>query len=95
MSEQIVSPVTLEEYEAMDRRGRREAQLKVSQITAEELEAHIEFEKAREVNVPGVGEEAPDFVADILGPDRRRTGEKISLSALRGKPVALAFGSYT
>ena len=41
----VKSPVTLEEYEAMDRLERRNAQLEVSKISQEELEAHIEYEK--------------------------------------------------
>ncbi len=96
MTENIIeSPVTLEEYEAMDRFERRKAQLKVSKISQEELEAHIEYEKGREEKVPAVGSIAPDFIADVLGANRKRTGEKIQLSNLRGKPVAIAFGSYT
>ncbi|MEK9693428.1 MAG: hypothetical protein VW235_10925 [Rhodospirillaceae bacterium] len=91
----IESPVTLEEYEAMDRFERRKAQLKVSKISQEELEAHIEYEKGREEKVPAVGSIAPDFIAEVLGANRKRTGEKIQLSNLRGKPVAIAFGSYT
>lgn len=91
----IKSPVTLEEYKAMDRFERRIAQLEVSKISQEELEAHIEYEKDREVKVPDVGSTAPDFIADVLGAYRRRTGESIQLSNLRGKPVAIAFGSYT
>jgi len=31
----------------------------------------------------------------VLDPDRQRTGETVKLSNLRGKPVALMFGSYT
>ncbi len=91
----VKSPVTLEEYEAMDRLERRNTQLKVSKISREELEAHIEHEKDREAKVPVVGSIAPDFIADVLGANRRRTGKSIRLSNLRGKPVAIAFGSYT
>lgn len=39
---------------------------------------------------PAVGEEAPDFV--LASPDG---SEMTNLAALRGKPVALVFGSYT
>ena len=38
---------------------------------------------------------APDFELEGLAPDRSRTGETVRLSALRGMPVALVFGSYT
>ena len=46
------SPVTLEEYGAMDMAARREVWLEISQISKEELEAHMEEEKAREADVP-------------------------------------------
>ena len=55
----------------------------------------ITEEKAREDTVPKVASEAPDFVADVLGSNRERTGEQVRLSELRGKPVAIAFGSFT
>jgi len=50
---------------------------------------------ARQEKVPQPGDEAPDFKIDVLDRDRQRTGETVQLSALRGKPVALMFGSYT
>jgi hypothetical protein len=89
------SPVTLEEYAAMDMPARREVWLQISRISREELDAHMEEEKAREADVPQPGSKAPDFVADVLGPDRQRTGEQVRLAELRGKPVGIAFGSYT
>jgi hypothetical protein len=89
------SPVTLEEYAAMDMATRRKLWLDISDITEEEFEAHMAEEKAREAIVPKVGSMAPDFVADVLGPDRKRTGEQVRLSSLRGKPVGIAFGSFT
>ena len=52
-------------------------------------------EKGRESLVPQVGDVAPDFTAERLGEGRRHTGEFVTLSKLRGRPVALAFGSYT
>ena len=90
-----VSPVTLEEYGAMDMEGRRAVWLKISDITEEEFEAHMARERAREAMVPAVGTDAPDFVADVLGPNRQRSGEQVRLSDLRGKPVGIAFGSFT
>ena len=51
--------------------------------------------KARQVKVPEQGSEAPDFNLDVLDREKGRTGEKISLSSFRGKPVGLIFGSYT
>ena len=89
------SPVTLEEYGAMDMPARRKIWLEISNISEEDLEAHMVEEKAREANVPQVGSEAPDFIADVLDRERKRTGEQVQLSKLRGKPVAIAFGSFT
>lgn len=89
------SPVTLEQYAAMDMAQRRKVWLEISDITEAEFEAHIAEEKAREAIVPRVGDVAPDFVADVLDRDRRRTGESVRLSDLRGAPVAIIFGSYT
>ena len=89
------SPVTLEEYGAMDMAARRKVWLEISDITEEEFETHMAEEKAREATVPQVGSEAPDFVADVLDRDRKRTGEQVRLSDLRGKPVGIVFGSFT
>ena len=89
------SPVTLAEYGAMDMAARRKVWLEISDITEEEFEAHMAEEKAREATVPKVGSEAPDFVADVLDRDRKRTGEQVRLSDLRGKPVGIVFGSFT
>ena len=49
----------------------------------------------REQRVPNVGDMAPEFELERLAADGKRTGEFVSLSALRGKPVVLYFGSYT
>ena len=49
----------------------------------------------RQVDVPKVASEAPEFELDVLDRKRKRSGETIRLSNLRGKPVALVFGSYT
>jgi hypothetical protein len=89
------SPVNLEEYAAMDMAARRKVWLEISDITEEEFEAHKAEEKAREADVPQVGSMAPDFVADVLDRQRKRTGEQVRLSALRGQPVGIIFGSYT
>ncbi len=50
---------------------------------------------AREARAPSVGDVAPDYKVERLSPDRSRTGEMFRLSATRGKPVGLIFGSYT
>jgi hypothetical protein len=74
---------------------RRKVWLQISDITEEEFEAHMAEEKAREAIVPKVGSEAPDFVADVLHRKRKRTGEQVRLSDLRGMPVGIIFGSFT
>ncbi|MCY4552000.1 MAG: hypothetical protein OXC28_27005 [Defluviicoccus sp.] len=89
------SPVTLDEYRAMDMARRREVWLEISDITEAQFDAHMAQRKARESAVPRVGSMAPDFVADRLDRNRRRTGERVRLSDYRGKPVAIAFGSFT
>ncbi len=89
------SPVTLEEYGAMDMAARRQLWLDISDITEDHFNAHMAGEKVREAIVPKVGSMAPDFVADVLGDGRKRTGEQVRLSELRGKPVGLVFGSFT
>jgi len=89
------SPVTLKEYSAMDMAARRKVWLEISDITEAEFEAHMAEEKAREADVPKVGSMAPDFVADVLDRQRKRTGETVRLSDLRGQPVGIVFGSFT
>ncbi|HKK31519.1 MAG TPA: hypothetical protein VKA18_14130 [Alphaproteobacteria bacterium] len=89
------SPVTLEEYGAMTMEERRRVWLEISAISETEFDAHMAREKAREANVPGLGSMAPDFTAERLDKLGRRTGEMVRLSDFRGRPVALAFGSYT
>lgn len=89
------SPVTLEEYGKMTMQERRDIWLQISDITEAEFDAHMEGEKAREAIVPKIGDMAPDFVADVLDRQRKRTGDRVRLSELRGKPVGLVFGSYT
>ena len=51
--------------------------------------------ETREKRVPRIGDVAPDFELERLDGFGKRTGEQIRLSALRGKPVVLYFGSYT
>jgi len=89
------SPVTLEQYAALDMAERRKVWLQISDITEEQFEANMAEERAREAFVPKVGSQAPDFAADVLDRDRKRTGEQVRLSDLRGTPVGLVFGSYT
>jgi hypothetical protein len=49
----------------------------------------------REKRAPLVGSVAPDFSLRRLGANRRPLAERVRLSELRGRPVALVFGSYT
>ncbi len=44
---------------------------------------------------PQVGDLAPDFELERLANTGARAGQLLKLSALRGKPVGLIFGSYT
>lgn len=74
---------------------KRRVWIEISDLTEEEFDARMAWQKARRGNVPGVGDEAPAFALDVLDPEKGRTGERVSLKALRGKPVALIFGSYT
>ena len=46
-------------------------------------------------NGPRPGNVAPDFTLELLSATGARTGEPLSLSSLRGKPVGLIFGSFT
>lgn len=94
-SAQKSSPVTLEEYDAMGRDAKVAVWLEISDISETQFKAHMTTESAREADVPKIGAAAPDFVADVLGPNRQRTGEQVWLSELRGKPVGMIFGSYT
>ena len=52
-------------------------------------------QQARQVKVPQPGTIAPDFELDVVTRQRKVTGERVRLSALRGEPVGLVFGSYT
>ena len=46
-------------------------------------------------SAPQPGDVAPDFTLELLSATGARTGEPLSLSSLRGKPVGLIFGSFT
>ena len=79
----------------MSMEEKRKIWLEISDMTAEEFDAMMAENKARQVRVPTVGTAAPDFRIERLTRDRKRTGDYVRLSALRGKPVALLFGSFT
>lgn len=74
---------------------KKQVWLDISDMTEAEFDAMMAEEKSRETLVPQVGDMAPDFTAERLGAGRSRTGEFVTLSKLKGRPVALAFGSYT
>lgn len=64
-------------------------------VTREFLDnRHIEKERL-DSNAPKVGDQAPEFSAERLSTDGTRSGETVTLSGLRDKPVGLLFGSYT
>ena len=52
-------------------------------------------QKARQDQVPRIGDNAPDFRLERLDRSKKRSGEYVRLSDLKGKSVALCFGSYT
>ena len=89
----------------MDIKLPQEMEERVTGISDEELEfrgwtrdgMRESYKKrlADDVNSPQVGDQAPDFQLERLGPAGERTGEQMTLSSLQGKPVGLIFGSYT
>jgi hypothetical protein len=80
---------------AMTPEERKRMWLSISDITEAQFDALRAEQEARQVRVPQPGADAPDFELDVVTRDRRRTGERVRLSALRGQPVGLIFGSYT
>ena len=64
-------------------------------MTEEKFDAMMAEHSAREADLPRVGVMAPDFRIERLDRDRKRSGDYVQLSALRGRPVALLFGSFT
>jgi hypothetical protein len=68
------------------------AQMNITRERFAELAALME---EREKRAPAPGSPAPDFALRRLGADRGPSAERVRLSELRGRPVALVFGSYT
>ncbi len=62
-----------------------------SPMTGERFAQLREAMAKREERAPNVGNEAPEFELPVLD----GKGATMRLSELRGKPVALIFGSYT
>tara|TARA_R110002111_G_scaffold212158_1_gene275441 strand:- start:99 stop:380 length:282 start_codon:yes stop_codon:yes gene_type:complete len=69
--------------------------LALLRMTAAEYTAMVAERVEKERRVPKIGDPAPDFTVERLSPDGTRTGEMFTLSALKGTPVGLIFGSYT
>src|SRR5947208_2015501 len=80
---------------AMTPEERKRMWLSISDITEAQFDALQAAQQARQAKVPQPGVVAPDFELDLVTRDRKPTGETIRLSALRGQPVGLVFGSYT
>ena len=74
---------------------RKRMWLSISDITEDEFDALQAEQQARQARVPQPGAVAPDFELEVVTRERRSTGEKVRLSAFRGQPVGLVFGSYT
>ncbi len=62
-----------------------------SPMTGERFAQLREAMARREARAPKVGDEAPEFELPVLD----GKGATVRLSELRGRPVALIFGSYT
>ena len=63
--------------------------------TRDGMRAGYERRLQADKNAPRPGGVAPDFTLELLSATGARTGESLSLSSLRGKPVGLIFGSFT
>ena len=68
------------------------ARMNISREQYEEIHRRM---AEREKRAPTVGDLAPDFDLKRLDEKGVLTEERLRLSALRGRPVALVFGSYT
>ena len=64
-------------------------------LTPEEFKENIAKTIEREKTAPAIGDLAPDFDIKRLSEGGKITDERVRLSAMRGRPVALIFGSYT
>jgi len=74
---------------------KRRVWLEISPLSEDAFDAMQAEQKARQANALKAGDAAPDFALERLDRSRKRTGEYVKLSSMRGRPVALAFGSYT
>ena len=83
------------DWNSMSFPDKRDVWLQISDMSAEKFDTMMAGQKARQDQVPKVGENAPDFELERLDRTKKRTGDYVKLSNLRGKSVALCFGSYT
>jgi len=74
---------------------RKRTWLEISTIDEAQFDANWKFQSERQSGVPQPGDIAPDFELELLDKDLKRVGKTVQLSALKGTPVALMFGSYT
>jgi len=74
---------------------RKRTWLEISTIDEAQFDANWKFQSERQSGVPQPGDIAPDFELELLDKDLKRAGKTVQLSALKEKPVALMFGSYT
>lgn len=93
--DQAAAAELMKKWPSLSRDERTKIWLEISDMTAEEFQKYQDDHKARQAGVPQVGSIAPDFEADVLDRERKRTGETWRLSSCRGKPVGLVFGSFT
>jgi hypothetical protein len=74
---------------------KRKVWLDISDMSADAFDAMMAEHNERQSAALRIGDVAPDFKIERLDRSKKRTGEFVKLSDLRGRPVALAFGSYT
>ncbi len=85
LPERIARRIATISDEELEFRGRTREGMRQSWL------ARIERDK----DSPRIGDEAPEFELERLSPAGMRTGDRLRLSALRGRPVGLIFGSFT
>ena len=69
---------------AMTPEERKRMWLSISDITEAEFDALQAEQRARQARVPQPGTIAPDFELEVVTRERKPTGERVRLSALRG-----------
>ncbi|MDA0653298.1 MAG: hypothetical protein O3C49_08495 [Proteobacteria bacterium] len=73
---------------------KRKVWLDISPMSEDDFDSMMAAQKTRQAAALKIGDVAPDFEIERLDRSKKRTGEFVKLSNLRGRPVALAFGSY-